>query len=77
MAASDSFSIFIFEKNIKYVYTRNVLNKFQGTENIQKHSFRSILKDSFLKILKYSQEITMVEIVFIKNISAIAFLKLS
>ena len=77
MAASDSFSIFIFEKNIKYVYTRNVLNKFQGTENIQKQSFRSILKDSFLKILKYSQEISMVEIVFIKNISAIAFLKLS
>ena len=77
MAASDSFSIFIFEKNIKYVYTRNVLNKFQGTENIQKQSFRSILKDSLLKILKYSQEISMVEIVFIKNISAIAFLKLS
>ena len=77
MAASDSFSIFIFEKNVKYVYTRNVLNKFQGTENIQKQSFRSILKDSFLKILKYSQEISMVEIVFIKNISAIAFLKLS
>ena len=77
MAASDSFSIFILEKNIKYVYTRNVLNKFQGTENIQKHAFRSILKGSFLKILKYSQEISMVEIVFIKNISAIAFLKLS
>ena len=42
MTASGSFSVFvfntydIFEKNIKYVYTRNVFNKFQGTENIQK-----------------------------------------
>ena len=42
MNAFGSFSIFIFntygisEKNIKYVYTRNVFNKFQGTENIQK-----------------------------------------
>ena len=44
MAASDSFSIFILEKNIKYVYTRNVLNKFQGTENIQKHASEAFLK---------------------------------
>ena len=39
------------------------LNKFQRTENIQKQLFRSILQDSFFKILKYSQEISMVEIV--------------
>ena len=32
------------------------LNKFQRTENVQKQLFRSILQDSFFKILKYSQE---------------------
>ena len=41
MNASGSFSIFIFNsykisgKILKYVYTRDVFNKFQGTENIQ------------------------------------------
>ena len=51
MAASESFSIFIFnnydisEINIKYVDTRNLFNNFQGTENIQNQLFRSILKD--------------------------------
>ena len=51
MTASGSFSDFIFnanvisENNIKYVYTRNVFNKFKGTENIQKQ-FRGILKDT-------------------------------
>ena len=69
MAASESFSIFIFnnydisEKNIKYLYPRNMLNKYQETENIQKQSLRTILKVSFLKLFKYSQEIYMVEIV--------------
>ena len=47
MTASESFSVFIFntydisEKNIKYVYTRNVFIKFQGTENMQKQQFSS------------------------------------
>ena len=69
MAASESFSIFIFnnydisEKNIKYLYPRNMLNKYQETENIQKQSLRTILKVSFLKLFKYSREIYMVEIV--------------
>ena len=69
MTASESFSIFIFnnydisEKNIKYLYPRNMLNKYQETENIQKQSLRTILKVSFLKLFKYSREIYMVEIV--------------
>ena len=54
MDASGSFSIFRFnnydisEKNIQYVYTRDVFNKFKGEENIQKQS-----SEVFLKILKY------------------------
>ena len=69
MAASESFSIFIFnnydisEKNIKYLYPRNMFNKYQETENIQKQSLKTILKVSFLKLFKYSREIYMVEIV--------------
>ena len=76
MAASGSFSIFRFnnydisEKNIKYVYKKDVFNKFKREENIQKQS-----SEVFLKILKYSQEISMVEIVSKKK-SVIAFLKL-
>ena len=79
IAASGSFSSLkfndydIFEKNIKYVYTRNVFNKLQGTENIQKQSFRNIFKDSFLKILKYSQEISMVELLSRKKNKCYSF----
>ena len=42
LTASGSFSILIFntydisENKVTYVYTRNVFNKFKGTENIQK-----------------------------------------
>ena len=49
LTASGSFSILIFntydisENNVTYVYTRNVFNKFKGTENIQKQWLRSIL----------------------------------
>ena len=40
----------------------------QGTENIQKQLFRSILKDvAFSQFLKFSQGIPVVEIVHIKN----------
>ena len=82
MAASESFSIFIFnnhdisEKNIKYLYPRNMFNnKYQETENIQKQSLRTILKVSFLKLFKYSREIYMVEIVSTKNNYCYSFSK--
>ena len=52
---------------VKYVLTRILLIKFQGTENIQKQPDRNILKDSFLKILKHLREISMVETVSIKK----------
>ena len=52
---------------VKYVLTRNLIIKFKRTENIQKQPDRNILKDSFLNILKYLQEISMVKIVSIKK----------
>ena len=55
------------------MFTQETCLTNQGTENIQKQLFRNILKDSFLKILKYSQEISMVELLSRKKNKCYSF----
>ena len=52
------------------------LTNFKEQKIYRRQLQKQFFENSFLTILKYSQEISMVEIVSIKQISVIAFLKL-